>query len=672
MCILIPTSALPIPPQRGIDRCARAHIFLGSSFISSIDSLFMTLSRTVLVFFSMLALSLPAGFCADKSETAVRPLLTIGIPDTVLTSHDAPDLRRTVDMLARTLPEYRWRTTVISTADASSALRSQSPDFLFAPAGFTLSFDPSLRAGLFRIAARRRAFGTDAARSAGAVILVRETSAARTLADLRGKKAAAAVPNAVDGWLAVQHRLFNEGQDPEQFFGHVRFLNNAYPDVISALIRGSVEAAVLPMCLPEKLQRAGLLALSGFRVISPPEESGDSPAVCARSTELFPDISLYALPDAPERAVRQVTVALLSEGLARYPTDATDFDWVTNVSESEVDKLYRDLRIGPYAYLRDMSLKAVLNRYRTPIFLVLSLVGFLLLSELRLRRTLRIRTDALMKSVNEAEALRQHAEEARLKLAVFERKSIAEQLSGMIAHEVNTPIGSIRAYVRVLTLRLKKLLPEGDTSLMRSVAGIDREAGRIADIIARVRSHAKTEAVHRECSLAEIIVRSVRAFEAEAPTERKGLTSVELPAGDPLCIKADALEAELLILNLLRNGFRAAKEADSLHGSDKALVVKVDLSDDRYRLCVSNAGRPVTDAEVEALSDPVHGTAKTGKDSGGLGLGLSICRAIAESHGSSLRFEARRGGGLSVSILLPTLRLEENSTQASSDQEIRS
>lgn len=49
-----------------------------------------------------------------------------------------------------------------------------------------------------------------------------------------------------------------------------------------------------------------------------------------------------------------------------------------------------------------------------------------------------------------------------------------------------------------------------------------------------------------------------------------------------------------------------------------------------------------------AVTDPL--AAKGGSESHGLGLGLTICRGIADSHGASLRFEARQEGGARVVV----------------------
>ena len=68
-----------------------------------------------------------------------------------------------------------------------------------------------------------------------------------------------------------------------------------------------------------------------------------------------------------------------------------------------------------------------------------------------------------------------------------------------------------------------------------------------------------------------------------------------------------------------------------------------------------DAGPVVGDDEVQALIEPFRrrGTARTGP---GHGLGLSIVAAVTAAHGGTLGLRARAGGGLSVTVSLPTVR----------------
>ena len=129
----------------------------------------------------------------------------------------------------------------------------------------------------------------------------------------------------------------------------------------------------------------GLVRAEDIRVIN--AKTGD--LACAHSTALYPDLSLWSLSSAPETAVRDMTVALL--GLR----DASGYEWLTNVSHADVDGLLKDLEIGPYAYLKDMSPRALIERHFGKVLAAAGFLLLLVLNELRLHALVRRRTREL-------------------------------------------------------------------------------------------------------------------------------------------------------------------------------------------------------------------------------------------------------------------------------------
>lgn len=67
------------------------------------------------------------------------------------------------------------------------------------------------------------------------------------------------------------------------------------------------------------------------------------------------------------------------------------------------------------------------------------------------------------------------------------------------------------------------------------------------------------------------------------------------------------------------------------------------------RLVVRNGGARLTDAQLAELAEPLATTKERG-----LGLGLLLCKSIAEAHRASIRFEAPDEGGVRVTIDFPS------------------
>lgn len=584
--------------------------------------------------------------------------LTIGLLDTLINPLDVLTLSETVKEIEAALPEYSWNTVSIPAAEAAEAIERYRPDFLFASSSFSAFSGHIPGWTSFRIATRKMAAAPDVNHATGAAFVVLNTRADITdLASLAGKTAITSLPTAVDGWLAAAGEIAAADRDPEHFFRDLRFRNNAYPDVVSSVLAGKSDVGILPACLLETMQEMGLAESNKLRVIN--AKTGDGFA-CQHSTALYPDISLFALSAAPEKAVRDVTIAILSLGRQNggrgNSLDTLQTEWLTNASDASVDTLLRTLKTGPYQYFRDMSPTALFERHRTIILSVLGVLLFLVLNELRLVALVRRRTRLLRQALQDRNHWEAQAGDVRRSLVRLERRSALEQMSGMIAHEVNSPVGTIRTYVELLRMLRSKKPQESDPTVSAALDGIGRAAQHLAEIVSRVRRYAKTGASpHIPCDLKTIVSKAIRSFCFERSMQAEERFAVTLPATD--CpVLGDPMELEVLFVNLLRNAFDAMEEAQKKKEVSEDAKISVLLTglpaQKMWEVHIANPGpvvKPETIAHLNALSSPVSTKPE------GLGLGLSICRGIADSHGAELHFAALPTGGVSTIV-----RLDQN------------
>lgn len=266
-----------------------------------------------------------------------RPVMTVAWPDTLVNPYDAFTIHETIAALKERLRGYCIRTATFAAAESAEQLERLRPDFIFARSVFPLDAGVSS----VRIATRRLKGLAEAERAVGAAFVVRSDSHYRTLRDLKDRTVFSSLPTAIDGWLAAERVFRREGIDPTRLFARVVRRNNDYPDVVGAILSGRADMAVVPACLLETLGDEGLADVSGLRVLES-EESKSAPVIpCRYSTELYPDISLLALPHAPSEMVRDMTIAILS---LRNTAGA---EWLTNVSHAGVDALLKELQLGP-------------------------------------------------------------------------------------------------------------------------------------------------------------------------------------------------------------------------------------------------------------------------------------------------------------------------------------
>ena len=426
-----------------------------------------------------------------------------------------------------------------------------------------------------------------------------------------------------------------------------------------------VDAAALPTCLLESLERSGLVAPGLLRVV---DGVLDGHLACRRTSALFPDVSLYAFDWTPEPVVRDTTLALLSPpapsaGLHAVTPGSPSYGWVAFSPGEDLTRLYRSLAAGPYKYLREYSPSALYERYGTYVNAALLLLLWLVVNEVRLRRLVSVRTQSLRKALADRARLEVEARRARARLSGLEKRSIVNQMSGMIAHEIRSPVGSIRNFAAVLKLLLAR---DGNTNadIRTALDGIDGEALRIAGIVDRVRRYAKAQhGAQVPCDLVEIAQRALRALDL-SKTDHVPVV-LDLPERAP--VKGDPLELELLILNLIKNAAEAC--AESPDAKVALSLAEISPEDDpagcaRIRLTVEDNGPELSDAGFERLT--------AGFDSvkpEGLGLGLGIVCGIADSHGATIKFRRRPGGGVVVVVVFEMLVENEEPDDADEPHE---
>ncbi len=211
------------------------------------------------------------------------------------------------------------------------------------------------------------------------------------------------------------------------------------------------------------------------------------------------------------------------------------------------------------------------------------------------------------------------------------------------SHELRTPLTVIRAELDV-TLADDKVGP-GELRRMAEVvrAATQRAEQLVGALLLLARTDQIGLAVREPVDLAAVVASAWRATRIEA--EQRGLkvefhTAPAPAVGDPALL-------ERVAGNLLENAVR--------HNNDDGWIsVRTEARATHSALQVRSSGPLIDPATVSELFEPFFrgGTARTARS--GSGLGLSIVRAAVEAHGGTVHAEPVVGGGLSVTVQLPS------------------
>jgi signal transduction histidine kinase len=209
------------------------------------------------------------------------------------------------------------------------------------------------------------------------------------------------------------------------------------------------------------------------------------------------------------------------------------------------------------------------------------------------------------------------------------------------SHELRTPLTLERALLEAALTDPDPTPQSWRTACERALAANMQQEHLIEALLTLARGEGGLDRLE-PVDLTTLTDGVVGARHADADRANIGLTTTLDPAdvcGDPRLL-------ERLIANLIDNAVR--------HNTAGGRVeVRTGAVSGRPTLSVGNSGPSVPPGELERLFQPFQRMSEARHHDGGLGLGLSIVRAVATAHGAHVSAEPRSGGGLDVTVSFP-------------------
>jgi C4-dicarboxylate-specific signal transduction histidine kinase len=249
--------------------------------------------------------------------------------------------------------------------------------------------------------------------------------------------------------------------------------------------------------------------------------------------------------------------------------------------------------------------------------------------------------------ITEQMNLKAEVERQRQSLAHLTRVGVIGELSGALAHELNQPLTAILSNAQAVQ-RMIGRNPIDLGELRSAITDIIDDDGRAGDVIRHLRTLLKKDDGHREVLDVNDLVAKALALTKSDLTARH-ITVVSRFSERPLKVVGDAVQLQQLFLNLIMNAADAMGEQARPGG---VLMAVTDLVGGEFvHVSVSDTGSGIPASIMEKLFEPFFSTKKQG-----LGLGLSISRAIVTSHGGTIWAENNVGHGATLHVSIPRTR----------------
>lgn len=238
---------------------------------------------------------------------------------------------------------------------------------------------------------------------------------------------------------------------------------------------------------------------------------------------------------------------------------------------------------------------------------------------------------------SQAEVELRAAQEA---LVHTEKMAALGRMSAAIVHEISQPLAAMEATLSAAEMGVDG----GDEATMTRLGKARGMIRRMQRTTKHLKSFARKDMV--ELSLIDMRAPVTAALDLVAPRLRDlGVVPAYDNPDEAVLVMGGAIRIEQVVVNLMLNAMDAIAETP-----DGSIAITLTTQDGHARLCVSDTGIGIAEADLSLVGEPFTSTKLTSE---GLGLGLAICKAILTDFNGSLDIASAKGQGTQVTVALP-------------------
>lgn len=231
----------------------------------------------------------------------------------------------------------------------------------------------------------------------------------------------------------------------------------------------------------------------------------------------------------------------------------------------------------------------------------------------------------------------------------LDRQRTLSLMAANIAHELNQPLTVIRSSSQLASdMLMRRNMNESVMSELISL--INQNSNHAANIISNIRRYMMpSEQTSAKVNLKDVVADSIQLMEIYL--NEYDIELVVTLIENPVFVWGSQIELTQVTVNLLKNAI------DSVQSKESKRIELTAWVDGRTAIiCVDDSGSGFSTEVLEQLENEFVSTKEEG-----MGLGLSICKAIAEQHNGSLNLTNNEMGGASAELRVPLMMGEEHS-----------
>jgi two-component system sensor kinase FixL len=255
----------------------------------------------------------------------------------------------------------------------------------------------------------------------------------------------------------------------------------------------------------------------------------------------------------------------------------------------------------------------------------------------------------LIRDISLQRAAENEARQHREQLAHADRLYMLGEMATGIAHEINQPLTAISLFAAAG----KRLFGAGSQDRLPEIfEKLNQHAQRAGAVIERMQTMARRQESAKEIVDCNALVEEAAKL-AEAEARIRDMTIEVVTENELPSVVVDTVQIQQVVLNLLRNGMEAMRSVDCRDGN--SIRLQTQFGDDGdVEVAVIDKGCGVSEEVAKKLFTPFSTTKESG-----MGMGLSISRAIVIAHGGQLDFYNNDTGGATFFFTLPAANQKE-------------